>query len=393
MGILDLSKVKVFMRKINSNSPIQNSLFNNSTMDKSASSQNYPIDKFPSFSSDTFTSDHSAKHLKEKRKTDQLNKLLKTFLITAELISPLPARAYSAEPVKNPVENSIVIDDAKKNTSINSSINSLIDTGYKQFPNDNNPEFQKPNGIFSDLIEQGTTVYEYKDNNAVKVYDGTGDCWLIARILSLKETEKGRELLDKIINVNDDGSVTVNFLGSKDKYTISAEELQNRQVGYERLSQGDPDYLAVEKAINQHLLKKCIYGEENRDNPINDVSKLNSDILDISKELFGVEMKSKLKKIRPFEYSYIDELKQQIDSGAIIGAYVALMKGHPTISFEEKRQGNKKLISNHAYAITKINSVDKTVTVINPHKGDKPIKLSYDELIGFFNQIDTIKAQ
>jgi len=49
---------------------------------------------------------------------------------------------------------------------------------------------------------------------------GTGDCWLLAGLISLNSSQYGRQLIKDSLNVNNDGSVTVTFKGIGKSYPI-----------------------------------------------------------------------------------------------------------------------------------------------------------------------------
>ncbi len=94
----------------------------------------------------------------------------------------------------------------------------------------------------------------------------TGDCYLLATLNSLQETESGKEILKEAIVDNGDGSFTVNLKGVNMSYTFTTEDLEAAEVmladgslggsavvgsGNERYSNGDDDAMLVEMAIEK----------------------------------------------------------------------------------------------------------------------------------------------
>ena len=83
-------------------------------------------------------------------------------------------------------------------------------------------------------------------------YQGqTGDCWLLASINSINETnEAGQKYLKDCISVNaENGDITVKLLGGKKEYVLTREELENA----ENLSNGDIDLRAIELAFVKYF--------------------------------------------------------------------------------------------------------------------------------------------
>ena len=77
----------------------------------------------------------------------------------------------------------------------------------------------------------------------------TGDCWLLASIKAIANTEKGQQYLNDIVTTNKDGSVTVELKGPEKKYTISPGEL----IMSTQLSSGDMDVRAIEIAVKKYM--------------------------------------------------------------------------------------------------------------------------------------------
>ncbi len=78
---------------------------------------------------------------------------------------------------------------------------------------------------------------------------GVGDCWLLAPIIALNNTEAGKEVLKNLIKPQEDGTVKVRLEGVNKEYTISAKEIRrNKPV----LAQGDDDVVVIELAVKRY---------------------------------------------------------------------------------------------------------------------------------------------
>ena len=83
---------------------------------------------------------------------------------------------------------------------------------------------------------------------------GTGDCWIIAGVLSLACSELGQDIIKSAITANPDGSVTVEFKGVGASYTISADEIGRHDtddIAGDAYSNGDNDMLVIELAVEK----------------------------------------------------------------------------------------------------------------------------------------------
>lgn len=80
------------------------------------------------------------------------------------------------------------------------------------------------------------------------------DCWVLSGVTSLSYSEKGQEILNKAVTHNDDGSVTVKFVGGGKEYRFSAEEIALNQYedGEKKYSSGDTDMNILEMAFARY---------------------------------------------------------------------------------------------------------------------------------------------
>ena len=87
----------------------------------------------------------------------------------------------------------------------------------------------------------------------------TGDCWLLASVLSLNESKKGKEMLKNAISKNENGNWEVYFNGLDKSYEVTQEQLDkyNKKPGvfYSKYTTGDDDMLLIELATEK-LIKE-----------------------------------------------------------------------------------------------------------------------------------------
>ena len=95
---------------------------------------------------------------------------------------------------------------------------------------------------------------------------GTGDCYLLATLNSLQETENGKQIIKDSIIDNKDGSYTVKLNGVNMSYTFSTEDIEDAEKklidgtlgggavvgsGSDRYSNGDDDAMLIEMAVEK----------------------------------------------------------------------------------------------------------------------------------------------
>jgi|GEM_PF-5630378 len=254
-------------------------------------------------------------------------------------------------------------------------------------------ELAAPNGEFSPYFRQGST----------------GDCWLLTTLFSLGDRPGGRQILDEMMEINPDGSVTVHFRGSGDEYTITAEDVASHETGEERLSSGDPDYRAVERAMNLHLSKLHDaplsdyylrhYQQSRINNPDNPVTRGGWMHSQPIRDLLGGEtgfFSARYEDESEFTEEVLNMSALGMDSVGALALYAASNETSDRITepgfilrhgFHPTEPANMNLHTNHAYAITDIDRESRTISIVNPHNASRTTTLSYDEFINFFNRV------
>ena len=109
-------------------------------------------------------------------------------------------------------------------------------------------ENQKPSWIWNpkeELINTDGCIDTFKQGN-------TGDCYLLAGIESLSNTEEGKQIIKESIKRPFWGGVSVTLKGVNKTYYFSAQELLEAK----QLSKGDDDVLAIELAFKKYREEK-----------------------------------------------------------------------------------------------------------------------------------------
>lgn len=92
-----------------------------------------------------------------------------------------------------------------------------------------------------------------------------GDCWLLAQINALADTEFGAELIKNAITINPNGTYTVTLKGADKEYTVTKSELKKAMKGNKH-SKGDPDMRLLELVFEKYYKEASEqYIEENKE--------------------------------------------------------------------------------------------------------------------------------
>ena len=233
-------------------------------------------------------------------------------------------------------------------------------------------ENTSPNGVIDSEFAQGTT----------------GDCWLLASLIAINNTPKGKEILEKTLKVNDDGSVTVHLQGVDKTYTITEEELENNS----QLATGDMDVRAIEIAMNK-------YFKEERG--VNNHLDINANRAAIAYEILTGETCSYARKNYSFNYNANKGSLEIVSSitqnrigitDDIIDNFntenlVTTVSSHsiPFSEVSEEYERDFILYNNHAYTVKSAD--EEFVYLINPHNSKKTISISRTLFKKFFNRI------
>ena len=208
-------------------------------------------------------------------------------------------------------------------------------------------EVSEPNGKIDVNFRQGNT----------------GDCWLLGGLASIFKKEKGKVLIESLLQVDKNtGDVKVTLKGVNKTYTISKDEIE----GADYLSGGDGDIRALELAFDKYIREQA-YSDKGR--------------VDISGNTETYLYEVLLGKAESSEgYSKTDKWKFNSEDDYYCMGTSAYQKDYD--KFENivlKEDGTlEDFVTGHAYAIIK--SDDKYVYIINPWNSKETLRITHEKL-------------
>lgn len=250
-------------------------------------------------------------------------------------------------------------------------LNVFIDTLRRRYEIVNRPQNIAPNGQIDENFQQGNT----------------GDCWLVASIVVLNNTPKGREILNETVKLNSDGSVTVHLKGVNKRYTISREDLD----GNTQLATSDLDVRAIEIAVNRYF-----YEERG----VNDSLDINGNFSTVAYEILtgkgvseddmyengfldavihGRAFGSRL----PYRIQFDDDMIDGFNNSSKVITVASHDKGETYACSQPETGAEITLLEAHAYAV--IGSDENNVFLINPYDSSTTMTVSREDFKRFFN--------
>ena len=195
----------------------------------------------------------------------------------------------------------------------------------------------------------------------------TGDCWLLAGVISLLGKKSGINALNSLLTFDkNSNSVTVHLKGVNKSYTITNEEIQNAK----HLSNGDGDIRAIELAVDKYLYElACTNSKYSLKSDIN-----GNDIDTVYKILFG----DNVKHIK----SYEEAIKENFNDANKVFCIGSNDNNVDTKTIENALINSKgqpvDFITGHAYAIK--GSDNKYVYLINPWDSKETLRITHKRL-------------
>lgn len=241
-------------------------------------------------------------------------------------------------------------------------------------------------------------LYTKKDVSDGKIdsvtYQGqTGDCWLLASINSINETnEAGQKYLKDCISVNTENrDVTVQLLGGKKEYVLTRKELENA----DNLSNGDIDLRALELAFAKYFQEYKPDGTDNIDAGNWEKVALSilsgNDAVDACKEdgIIGVNInnefvaltKDNLNKLRHIPICVSSLTEDDLRT-------LAALKTDVAICVNSHRQDSAFSGVAHAFYVKNINQ--NSVDVKEPNNTENIVTYSYEDFLKTYNYGDTV---
>lgn len=214
------------------------------------------------------------------------------------------------------------------------------------------------------------------------------DCWLISGIKAIANNSDTRQLLNKCIKVNPDGSVTVFLKGPNKKYTISKAELN----GANEYSSGDLDVRAIEIAVNK-------YFGEHYDQSYNVLNQpdINSNSASKAFEILLGESNCRqyfvgFGQLYGMLTDINDGLIEKINSGKYLVVVAHLDTFTDSNISAQRHDGSKENIeSNHAYSV--VGADEHYIYIVNPWDTSEKLRLTHQEFKNAFNQASVVSSE
>lgn len=254
------------------------------------------------------------------------------------------------------------------------------------------------------------TMYELDYDGYIDSFKqgSTGDCWLLAGIISLNATSEGKKIIQNSLQLNDNDSVTVHFKGIGVSYTISREEILEAQTESEKFegayADGDNDVLILELAteklrrdIAAGKVKIKENGVYNNSNSTEDDGTSGAGIEGGWIEQFVYFLTGKTADTRCIKDSetfsedniknfYLKYYESFLDGNTALSFSVGGGTHYATTTNGEKIEVN--IDTGHAFSI--VDMTQDTVTIVNPWDSEKEYKLTWEEFAKF--GINSMKA-
>lgn len=222
---------------------------------------------------------------------------------------------------------------------------------------------EKPNGLLDGSFKQGKV----------------GDCWYLASLESIANTEAGKKILEDAISVDDNGNTIVTFAKLGKSYTITPRDLKCSN----EMSSGDSDFRALEIAMDRYFFEKLPDGR----------ADLNSNKVDVAFSLLLPSKPSSAVNFFRIDTALNTILKDpnKENIAIIAGTSDNNIRYNDGVLDED---GNRvKLIPSHAYSVK--NFDNEFVYLINPHDSSKTLKIARRDFPNAFaaiSYIDTTKT-
>lgn len=219
---------------------------------------------------------------------------------------------------------------------------------------------------------------------------GTGDCWILTGVLALNSSAIGKQVIKESIQVNGDGSVTVNFKGLGVSYTITADEIKKHDtdnIKNDAYSNGDNDMLVLELAT-QKLMADIASGKVKLNVPADSVEAIYNEDGGIEGGFAQNMIYYLTGEQANFAYAYGNEENGLSENEVISFLKEAYQNGNSVLTFGVYGSGHRateidgtpyklNISGGHALAITNLTAT--TVTFVNPWNSTKEYTMTYEE--------------
>ncbi len=202
--------------------------------------------------------------------------------------------------------------------------------------------------------------------------ESIGDCWVLAGVNSLRETEIGAKILNDSIVQNDDGSVTVLLNGLGQEYTFSPEEiaLNQYQTPSKEYSSGDTDMNLIEMAIGKYREELIASGDYKANS--RNLDKTAGGNATVEDPLKGGQLDEAIYYLTGVKPNFCKD-KASIEDALNTMKNDTEIKYATTVNFLEADPSvtSGKIVTKHAYSLVSVD--DDNVYLVNPWHADQVI--------------------
>lgn len=208
----------------------------------------------------------------------------------------------------------------------------------------------------------------------------TGDCYALAGLIALSQSDKGRRFIKDNVKRDKDGNCHVTFRGFKENNTFTVSKAEYESFENAKLSTGDTTTKVIEIAYRKCLTQNGTAAQKFQSEKLNgghsedfirDFTGLNSETTEsLFSASFRYERKTSEKVI-----ALLDDL--------------ATKKGNFSVTVASKSEEDASFgfFNWHAYCMCGVDKKNKRVSIIDPHNTSQTISLSYDEFLGNYKRI------
>lgn len=207
-----------------------------------------------------------------------------------------------------------------------------------------------------------------------------GDCFLLVNLYALSRNPVGKEYLEKMVKVDDDGNYVVTFYNNP-PIVVPLEQLDGQRVGNNQkiCVSGDLGIRAIERAYAKKVNNFQDYGKTLM-MEIDQGGKIPNALWDLT----GISADSFSTKAIDVSKKFDELAKKPMEN------YVMLCSSHQKGKYGEYVDPQNRFIRKHAYAIKNIDNYNKMVEIINPHNTKVSYWVPYCEFSEIFDWLHVV---
>ncbi|MBQ9246748.1 FHA domain-containing protein [bacterium] len=212
-----------------------------------------------------------------------------------------------------------------------------------------------------------------------------GDCYLLANLYALSQSRVGRNYLENMVRVDNNGNYIVKF-SFEEPITIRPDELDGQKAANlpeKKSVSGDLGIKAIERAYGRMLKEKENTFYRNQDlnqtlyNAIDEGGYVDRTLF----ELTGISSDSHC-----LRRTNVDALLYSIERSGIDNNIITCTTPEYG-KYDRYVDPDHKFIRKHAYAVKHIDSINRTISIVNPHNTKLTETISWDEFSKYFDYL------